>query len=137
MVTPNTFLVKERYFTNFVLEFDIKMDAGLNSGVQIRSNSFEDYRNGRVHGPQFEVEDSRRGWAGGIFDEARKGWRYPLEYNQAAKTAFLRERWNTCRVVAYNNHIMTWINNVPVANLIEESREQSRTLPQWHQSSGI
>ncbi|MGM0377354.1 MAG: 3-keto-disaccharide hydrolase, partial [Bacteroidota bacterium] len=75
--TPNTFLATKEDFTNFVLEYEIKMDEGLNSGVQIRSKSLDSYNNGRVHGTQVECEDTKRGWAGGIYDEARMGWRYP------------------------------------------------------------
>lgn len=121
--TPNTFLVTEKNYTNFILEYDMKMDEGLNSGVQIRSNSFMEYNNGRVHGLQIECEDTKRGWAGGIYDEARKGWRYPLEYNPAAKNAFKKEEWNRYKVVAFENHIITWVNGIPAANLVEDEVE--------------
>jgi hypothetical protein len=132
MNTPNTFLATESHFTNFILEFDVRMDEGLNSGVQIRSHSLPEYRDGRVHGPQVEIEDSRRAWAGGIFDEARKGWRYPLDYNPAAKTAFIPKEWNHIRVVTFNNHIMTWVNDIPVVNLFEESIETGFIALQVH-----
>jgi hypothetical protein len=39
--TPNSFLCTVREFTNFVLELEFKVDTGLNSGVQIRSHSFD------------------------------------------------------------------------------------------------
>lgn len=121
--TPNTFLCTEKVYTNFILEYDMKMDEGLNSGVQIRSKSHESYRNGRVHGTQVECEDSKRAWAGGIYDEARNGWRYPLEYNPSAKEAFKKGEWNSFKIVAFNNHIMTWVNDIPTANLVEEETE--------------
>lgn len=121
--TPNTFLATEKEFTNFVLEYDMKMDHGLNSGVQIRSKSLDSYRNGRVHGPQIECDDSKRAWTGGVYDEARKGWRYPLDYNPDAKGAFKSGEWNTFKVVAFDNHIMTWVNGVPTTNLVEEETE--------------
>lgn len=121
--SPNTFLVTEKKFTNFILEYEMKMDEGLNSGVQIRSNSIPSYQNGRVHGTQVEADDSKRAWSGGIYDEGRKGWRYPLEYNPKAKSAYVKGGWNSFKVVAYQNHIMTWINGVPAANLVEEDVE--------------
>lgn len=130
--TPNTFLTTEKNYKNFVLEYEMKMDVGLNSGVQIRSKSIPEYNNGRVHGPQVECEDSKRGWAGGIFDEARKGWRYPVEYNPKAKSAFKKGKWNKFKVVAYENHIMTWVNDVPVSNLIEEDAETGFIALQVH-----
>lgn len=130
---PNTFLATEKNYSNFILEYDMKMDEGLNSGVQIRSKSMAEYNNGRVHGLQIECEDSKRGWAGGIYDEARKGWRYPLEYNPAAKKAFIKGEWNHYRIVAFENHIMTWVNGVPVANLFEDEAETGFIALQIHQ----
>jgi len=130
--SPNSFLATVREYTNFVLEFETKMDEGLNSGVQIRSHSNPEFEKGRVHGLQVETDDSKRSWAGGLYDEGRKGWRYPLEYNPAAKTAFKKGEWNKVRVVAFDNHIMTWINDVPCANLLEESTETGFIALQVH-----
>jgi hypothetical protein len=121
--TPNTFLTTEKMYSNFVLEYDMKMDEGLNSGVQIRSNSIPTYQNGRVHGIQIECDDSQRAWSGGIYDEGRKGWRYPLEFNPNAKPAFKKNDWNHYKIVAYENHIVTFVNGIPAANLLEESVE--------------
>jgi hypothetical protein len=118
--TPNTFLVTEKKYGDFILEYEMKMDAGLNSGVQIRSKSDPEYRDGRIHGYQVECEDSGRAWAGGIFDEARRGWLYPLEYNKPAKEAYKKEEWNHFRVEAIGNTIRTWINGVPGANLVDD-----------------
>ncbi len=38
---PNTFLHTREKYQNFELEFDVKLDTVLNSGVQIRSNMYE------------------------------------------------------------------------------------------------
>lgn len=130
--TPNTFLTTGKEYTNFILEYDMKMDEGLNSGVQIRSHSVKSYDNGRVHGLQIECEDSERGWAGGIYDEARNGWRYPLEYNPAAKSAFKKGEWNSYRVLAYDHRIIVWLNGQPVSNLVEEEVETGFFALQVH-----
>jgi hypothetical protein len=132
MNTPNTFLATDKEYTNFILEYEMKMDTGLNSGVQIRSHSNLAYEQGRVNGLQVECDDSRRAWSGGIYDEARKGWRYPLEYNPAAKTAFKIGQWNRYRVLAFGNHIITWINDIPCANLVEENTETGFIALQVH-----
>ena len=39
MGTPNTFLTTSKNYGDFILEFDFKIDDGLNSGVQLRSES--------------------------------------------------------------------------------------------------
>lgn len=118
--TPNTFLVTEKHYGDFILEYEMKMDEGLNSGVQIRSHSLPEYRNGRVHGYQVECDDSDRAWSAGIFDEARRGWLYPLEYNRAAKSAYRKGQWNSYRVEAIGNSIRTWLNGVPASNLVDD-----------------
>lgn len=118
--TPNTFLATTRTFGDFILEYEMKMDQELNSGVQIRSESKKDFNNGRVHGYQVECDDSPRAWSAGIYDEARRGWLYPIEYNQAAKKSYKRAQWNKYRVEAIGNSIRTWLNDVPCANLIDD-----------------
>jgi hypothetical protein len=130
--SPNTFLATKKQYTNFVLEYEMKMDEGLNSGVQIRSQSIESIHNGRVHGMQVECDDTQRAWTGGIYDEARKGWRYPMEYNPQAKTSFKKGEWNKFKVVAFENHILTWVNGVACANLIEEGVETGFIALQIH-----
>ena len=44
--TPNTFLATQKQYGDFILEFDFKIDEGLNSGVQLRSESKKDYQKG-------------------------------------------------------------------------------------------
>lgn len=120
MNTPNTFLATKKTYGDFILEFDFKIDDGLNSGVQLRSESKKDYQNGRVHGYQFEIDPSERAWSGGIYDEARRNWLYPLTQNPSAKSAFKNNQWNKARIEAIGNSIATWINGVPCANIWDD-----------------
>ncbi len=116
----NSFLCTEKFYSDFMLEFEVKVENDLNSGVQIRSNSFPEYINGRVHGYQCEIDPSDRAWSGGIYDEARRGWLNDLQKNKPARKAFKREEWNKYRIEAVGNTIRTWINGVPAANLIDD-----------------
>lgn len=120
MGTPNTFLATKKTYGDFILEFDFKVDDGLNSGVQLRSESRKDYQKGRVHGYQFEIDPSKRAWSGGIYDEARRNWLYPLTQNPVAKGAFRNNEWNKARIEAVGNSIATWINGVPCANIWDD-----------------
>ncbi len=129
---PNTFLATQEEYTHFVLEFEMKMDEGLNSGVQIRSHSTSSFENGRVHGLQIECEDTKRAWSGGIYDEARKGWRYPLEYHPVAKPAYRIGDWNTFRVLAFEDHLLVWVNGIPTSHLIEDEVETGFIALQVH-----
>jgi len=118
--SPNTFLATKKMYGDFILEFEFKVEDGLNSGVQFRSNSLKDYQNGRVHGYQFEIDPSVRAWTGGIYDEARRGWLYPLTGRPTAQKAFKNGAWNRARIEAIGHTIRTWVNNVPCSNILDE-----------------
>ncbi|HVR34801.1 MAG TPA: DUF1080 domain-containing protein [Methylomirabilota bacterium] len=113
--SPNSFLCTERDYADFELEFEVKVDPRLNSGVQIRSQSKPDYKNGRVHG--YQVEIAVNGTAGFIYDEARRGWLSEDRSDPKARAAFKRDDWNHYRVVCKGDTIKTWVNGVPVADL--------------------
>lgn len=117
--TSNSFLCTEKEYGDFILEYEFKVDAELNSGVQIRSESRSDYKNGRVHGYQVEIDASDRGWSGGIYDESRRGWINSLEKNLPARYAFKQDQWNHVRVQAIGHSIRTWMNGVPAADLLD------------------
>ncbi len=118
--TPNSFLSTEDNYSDFILEYEVWVDPSINSGVQIRSNSLADYRDGRVHGYQVELDPSTRAYSGGIYDEARRGWLYPLARNPKGSEAFLNGQWNKFRVEAIGNSIRTWVNGVQCANLLDD-----------------
>ncbi|HEY9009257.1 MAG TPA: DUF1080 domain-containing protein [Ohtaekwangia sp.] len=118
--SPNSFLVTEETFGDFILELDFKMDDGTNSGVQFRSESKPDYLDGKVFGYQLDIDPSSRKWCGGIYDESRRLWLYPLELNTLAKNAYRNNEWNTMRIEAIGNSLRTWVNNIPCANVVDD-----------------
>ncbi len=120
MGTPNTFMCTEKNYDDFILEMDVKLAYGLNSGCQIRSNSLPSYRDGRVHGYQVELDPSERRWTAGIYDEARRGWLYPLTRNPKGAAAFKVGDWNHIRIEAIGPEIRTWVNDVQCANLVDD-----------------
>ncbi|MCG6919468.1 MAG: DUF1080 domain-containing protein [Acidobacteria bacterium] len=117
--TPNSFLCTEKEHSNFQLEFEVKVDPALNSGVQIRSHATPEYQDGRVHGYQVEIDPSPRAWSGGIYDEARRGWLDSPEGNEEAQKAFRPGEWNAYRIQAVGDRIQTWVNGVAVADLVD------------------
>ena len=119
--TPNSFLTTEKAFDDFILELEFKVDPTMNSGIQIRSNSYDYYLNGRVHGYQIEIDPSERAWSAGIYDEGRRGWLHPLtDENSIAKNAFKQNKWNHYRIEALGDTLKTWINGIPAAHLIDD-----------------
>ena len=128
---PNTFLATKVEYGDFVLEMEFKVDAGVNSGVQIRSHSDKNYRNGVVYGYQCEIDPS--GNMGSIYDEERRGW----VYNQPqTHKAFRPGEWNTMRVEAVGNHIRVWINGEPTADMIDEVDARGFIALQVHDIGG-
>jgi hypothetical protein len=117
--SPNSFLCTEKDYGDFELKFEVKVDDALNSGVQIRSASKPDFKNGRVHGPQVEI--AINGSAGYIYGEALDtGWLCENRTNPEANAAFQKGQWNRYHVLAVGKSIKTWVNDVPVADLTDE-----------------
>ena len=117
--TPNSFLCTKQHYGDFILEVEFKLNGPLNSGIQIRSNSFSEYNDGQVHGYQVEIDPSDREWTGGIYDEGRRGWLNTLEGNPAAQKAYQAGQWNKFRIEAIGNTIKTWLNDVPASHLYD------------------
>lgn len=134
--TPNTFLATKELYDDFILEYEAKIDPLLNAGVQIRSNSLKDYKNGRVHGYQVELDPSKRAWSGGIYDEARRGWLYNLECNPEGKEAFKQGEWNKFRIEAIGNNIRVWLNGVQTADLVDDMTASGFIALQVHGING-
>jgi hypothetical protein len=127
--TSNSFLCTDRDYGDFELELEFKVDPTLNSGIQIRSQCFDEPKElktaektiripaGRVHGYQVEIDPSDRAWTCGIYDEGRRGWLNDLKDNKPASHAFRQKEWNKVRVVCQGDSIKTWLNDVPAADL--------------------
>ena len=139
---PNSFLSTENLYGDFVLELDLKVNEHMNSGIQFRSELNDEndhctvtdkHTPKRVHGYQMEIDPSSRAWSGGIYDEARRGWLYPLEYNIAAKSAFKNNQWNHYKIECIGNSIRTWINGVACAHVIDNMTAKGFISLQVHE----
>ncbi|MBK1884179.1 DUF1080 domain-containing protein [Luteolibacter pohnpeiensis] len=152
--TANSFLCTDRDYADFILEYDFKVDPRLNSGVQIRSQSFatpsEIRWNGkvinisanRVHGYQIEIDPNpiqNRWWSAGIYDEGRRGWLYPgilggnaKEFTEQGRKIFKQEGWNHVRVEAIGHHLKTTLNGAPCASIDDSATASGFIALQVH-----
>jgi hypothetical protein len=145
--TANSFLCTKKDYADFVLELEFKVDADLNSGVQVRSHCFDKPTKfeaggkektipaGRVHGYQVEIDpDVKRGrlWTGGIYEEGRRGWLQDLKNNELARKAFKPNEWNKFRIECRGDHIRTWLNGVPAADLKDAAERSGFIALQVH-----
>jgi len=130
--TPSTYLCTKEKYADFILEVEVKVEVGLNSGIQFRSNSISDYKDGAVHGYQCEIDASERKWSGGIFDQSRRGWIYPVTMNEPGRQAFQNGAWNKYRIEAIGNQIRTWVNGIQVTNLVDDMTAEGFIAFQVH-----
>jgi prenyltransferase beta subunit len=136
--TPNSFLTTKETFKDFILELEVKADNGLNSGIQIRSNSLPEHENGRVHGYQVEIDPTPRGFTGRIWDEARRReWLDTLIDTTLVREAFKEETWNKLRIEAFGDSIKTWVNDIPVAKVKDSMTSKGFIGLQVHKSKNI
>lgn len=130
--TPNSFLCSEKSYGDFILELEVQADSKLNSGIQVRSECLDretavehgtkllKIPAGRVHGYQVEVDSSpTRRWSGGLYDEGRRAWLFPLDKSKEAGAAYRIGEWNKYRVECVGDSLRTWINGVPAADLVD------------------
>lgn len=115
--TPNTFLTTQERYGDFILEYEARVDPALNSGVQVRSNLDE---RGIVVGYQVEIDPSERAFTGGIYDEQRRQWLYPLARNEQGRHAFKNGVWNRFRVEAIGDTINVWVNGIQTVRLVDD-----------------
>jgi hypothetical protein len=130
----NTFLTKGPY-GDFELEFEVKCDPELNSGVQIRSHLYPEptpqeskpdrlRERGEMYGYQCEITgktNGANGCSGNFWDEGRRTKWLDETVDAAAKqSAYLPGQWNRFRVIAQGNRIQSFVNDVPVADFTDD-----------------
>ncbi len=116
----NSFLVTKEAYRDFVLELDVRIESTeSNSGIQIRSHFNEEGHTGKVYGRQVEIDPSARNWSGGVYDEDRRQWLYPLDLNANAKTAFKVGQYNHIKIECIGNETKTWVNQIPTAYVVD------------------
>jgi len=124
--SPNSFLCTDKDYGDFELTFEVKCDNELNSGVQIRSQTKGGKPNGRVNGPQVEIEASGKNGAeaGYLYGEACGGWMTPGDKRKPHKH-FKDGEWNAYRVVAMGPNIKVWVNGEMISDLTDEKKFKS------------
>ncbi len=130
----NTFLTRGPY-ADFDLEFEVRCDPELNSGVQVRSHVYAEEtpqeskpermrEKGEVYGYQCEVTsktNGENGCAGNFWDEGRRTRWLDETVNAEEKQAVYKPgKWNQYRVIAQGNRIRSFVNGVAVADFTDD-----------------
>jgi hypothetical protein len=82
-----------------------------------------------------EIDPSDRKWSGGIYDEARRLWLYPLSLNPPATDLYKPGQYNHLKIECIGNETKTWLNNSPVAYVIDTIDRQGFIGLQVHSVS--
>lgn len=157
-LTGNSFLCTNRNYRDFILELEFKVDVELNSGIQIRSNSYDKVTEfdqngstkrvpaGRVHGYQYEIDNDPkrdRWWTGGIYDEGRRGWLFPGidggngdEFTTQGRRLIRTDGWNKVRIEAKGPSIKTFLNDEPRADFEDSLTPEGFIALQVHGVGG-
>ncbi|MGE9268282.1 MAG: 3-keto-disaccharide hydrolase [Verrucomicrobiales bacterium] len=120
--SPNSFLCTTKDYGDFDLEFEVHLiDNPLNSGIMVRSQTKDGTNEGRVNGPQVEIEATGKNGAesGYIYGEAIGGWMTPDDARKPHKH-FKDGEWNHYRILAQGPRIQVWINGEQVSDLTDE-----------------
>ncbi len=123
-------------YADFILEFEVRCDPKLNSGVQIRSHLYEketpqDSNPKRIrdkcetYGYQCEMREvvaDGIGCAGNFWDEGRRTkWLDDTLDGVEKQKAYRPGEWNKFRIVAQGNRIQSFVNDVPVADFTDDA----------------
>tara|TARA_B110000259_G_scaffold93510_1_gene108320 strand:- start:28 stop:1407 length:1380 start_codon:yes stop_codon:yes gene_type:complete len=129
--SPSTYMGTVNHYDDFILEYDVFVTPGLNSGVQFRSLVS---KKGQVYGYQCELDtDEFRSWTGGVYDQSRRSlFLYPLTRNEKGKNAFKNGVWNKVRIEAVGNSTRTWVNGIQCSNLIDDTSKSGFIAMQIH-----
>ncbi|MFG0306436.1 MAG: family 16 glycoside hydrolase [Phycisphaerales bacterium JB040] len=130
--TPNTYLTTTRDYADFELIFEVRQHEQLNSGVQIRSELVGEGRSAGLRGKQVELDPESRAYSAGIYDERGRAWIAPPADQPYARRAYRKNDWNRVRVVATGPLVRTWLNGVPVADMMDALQPSGRIGLQVH-----
>lgn len=113
-IPQNEFLCLETEHSDFELELDFKLDEGVNSGVQIRSQRIPGSH--ETIGYQADLGD---GYWGAIYDESRRNEVLIAPEEGVIEGTLDRLGWNRYRIRAEGPHLQLFINDVQTVDYTE------------------
>ncbi len=118
----HTFVTSEKKYRDFILELDLKDDPSFNRGVLLRCVDTPADAKVRLHGYQVKIDNTKRAWTGGIFDDFGAGWTwmFDLKDDTRARAAFKLGEWSHFRIECIGPSVKVWVNGVPTCHLIDQ-----------------
>ncbi len=122
----HTFVTTEKRYGDFVLQLEVNDDPDFNSGILLRCSDAPANASVRLNGYQVKIDNTKRAWTGGVFDDYGNGWRwlFDLKDNAAGRNAFKFNEWARFRIECIGPSIKVWVNDVPTCNLIDDKYQE-------------
>jgi hypothetical protein len=107
------YLATDKWYDNFVLEFEFKQEANGNSGVFFRST----IEGTKIKGWQVEVAPPNHD-TGGIYESYGRGWLHQIPDDQEG---FLKMgEWNKMKIQVVGKRVTTWLNGHQMTDLTDD-----------------
>lgn len=119
----HTFLTSAAKYGDFILELDLMDDPTFNSGILLRCADAPAEAAVRLNGYQVKIDNTKRSWTGGVFDDFGNSWRwlFDLKDDPRARDAFKMGEWAHFRIECIGSTIKVWVYDVPTCHLIDET----------------
>ena len=122
------FLVSRQTYSNFILQADVLIPPGGNSGVQFRSQ----YGHNFMQGYQADMDTGDRNWAGGLWFQYR-GWLARSRH----KAPVVPGHWNHYMIEAIGNRIVITVNGRVTVNTQNNIASSGHIALQDHGGPGV
>ncbi len=143
-MTKNTrrhaFIRTKKKYKDFILELDCRRDTLFDSGILLRATTAPDSARVGLFGYVVKIDPSlTRRWTGGIFFDYGNyiEWMHPLADDKRAQQAERVGEWNHYRIEAIGDHLKVWINNIPVAHLVNKRYREGWIALKIHYLQGM
>ncbi|GFD68678.1 hypothetical protein KUL152_30770 [Tenacibaculum sp. KUL152] len=128
----NWFFSTKEIYEDFVLEAEVKMPETSeysNSGIIFRGQIIDTDKGTQIIGYQVDIDPSDRKWTGGLYDQGRRKWLYPIhptrshpdedfvtnflgEWTKEQGEAYSHLTWNKIKIVCKGSDIKIFINDI-------------------------
>lgn len=156
--TGNFFLLTKKVYKNFIFNAEVKMpnvEEYSNSGIIFRGQlkpTKDGYQ--EAVGYQAEVDPSDRKWSGGLYDQARRDWLYPVhptrshpdhhfirsvlgEWTAKQASAYRPGEWNAYRIECRGSNIKIYLNDILTTHVIDTKDAEGFIGIQHHGSKAL
>ncbi|MEX0330663.1 MAG: DUF1080 domain-containing protein [Puniceicoccaceae bacterium] len=122
----HTFVATVVEYGDFILELELQDNPDFNSGILLRCIDAAGNAAVRLNGYQVKIDNTKRSWTGGVFDDFGNTWRwlYDLSDNEAGRASFHHGEWAHVRIECLGPVIKVWINGVPTCHLLDEKYDE-------------